>query len=151
MLGEGERGKKKEKGEREKEKGVGAEDLMQTCPWRESHKDACIYNIVTLPVFRNWKQLKVVFNFHDSGPVWFRSNSGLVWFKSNSIFIFQFSVLITQIQNSLLNSQTPLSLKNCKIMFGLSTQLPISTTFPQTRGPHNWHYPVLRLLLPASH
>ena len=32
LLGEGERGKKKEKGEREKEKGVGAEDLMQTCP-----------------------------------------------------------------------------------------------------------------------
>ena len=35
-------------------------------------------------------------------------------------------------------------------MFGLSSQLHISTTFPQTRGPHHWHYPLLRLLLPAS-
>ena len=27
-------------------------------------------------------------------------------------------------------------------MFGLSSQLYISTTFPQTHGPHHWHYPV---------
>ena len=35
-------------------------------------------------------------------------------------------------------------------MFGLSSQLHISTTFPQTRGPHHWHYPLLHLLLPTS-
>ena len=39
--------REKEKGEREKEKVVDVEDLRYTCPWRGSHKDACIYNIAT--------------------------------------------------------------------------------------------------------
>ena len=66
------------------------------------------------------------------------NNLDPVWFRSNSIFSFLFSVLITQTQNSLLNSQTPLSLKNCKIMFRLSSQFPISTTFP----PNSWAPPL---------
>ena len=35
-------------------------------------------------------------------------------------------------------------------LFGLSSHSH-STTFPQNRGPHHWHCPVLLLLLPASH
>ena len=142
----------KEKGERRKRKGKERKrKALVLRTWCRHVPDAVPTKMHVLTILPRYPFSDIENNWNFFSISVTQAPFGLeVTQASFGLEVTQFSVLITQIQNSLLNSQTPLSLKNCKIMFGLSTQLPISTTFPQTRGPYHWHYPVLRLLLPAS-